>query len=160
MWLLALSFAGHWRYPALAAERLAVGPMANAGQRLDQSQHTRCKLLPAGDVCQCHSNDCRALSRALAWQLGIQCWLALAGLPFAVSPVVYGLCLGQAYSWSGLSGAYAGVALAQLPFAYGYAVLIRHGFWTPGGCEITDSVRTLGYSHWQRTLRGRIAARG
>lgn len=154
VWLLALSFAGHWRYPALwpSAWQLDQWRTLDSGWTSLSTLAVNSFLL-AMCVGVTATTAGFYTSRALASQPGIRGWLALAGLPFAVSPVVYGLCIGQAYSWFGLSGAYAGVALAQLPFAYGYAVLICHGFWTPQTRALTDLAQTLGANRWQRTLR-------
>lgn len=153
-WLLALSFARHWRYPAL----WPTAWQSDQWRTLDSGWNNLTtlavnSLLLALCVGVTATFAGFYTSRALASQAGMRGWLALAGLPFALSPVVYGLCIGQAYSWFGLSGAYAGVALAQFPFAYGYAVLICHGFWTPQTRALNDLARTLGANRWQRTLR-------
>ena len=71
-------------------------------------------------------------------------WLALALLPFAMPPVIYALSLGQAYAALGLNGHYGGVLLAQLPFAYGYAVLLCRGYWTRPRLALGELAASLG----------------
>jgi len=71
-------------------------------------------------------------------------WLTLALLPFAVPPVVYAVSLGQAYAALGLNGHYGGVLLAQLPFAYAYAVLLCRGYWTRTRLELGELALSLG----------------
>ena len=83
-------------------------------------------------------------SHALTQGAHRQHWLALALLPFAVPPVIYALSLAQAYAALGLNGRYGGVLLAQLPFAYGYAVLLCGGYWTRHSRELGELALALG----------------
>ena len=78
--------------------------------------------------------------------------LFLAYLPFAMSPVVLGVCLLFLYLKAGLVGTAVGVVLAQCVFAYGFAVVFFQAFWTPELRALGDLVRTLGGTPWQ-TLR-------
>ena len=78
--------------------------------------------------------------------------LFLAYLPFAMSPVVLGVCLLFLYLKAGLVGTAIGVVLAQCVFAYGFAVVFFQAFWTPELRALGDLVRTLGGTPWQ-TLR-------
>jgi putative spermidine/putrescine transport system permease protein len=75
--------------------------------------------------------------------------LLLAYVPFALSPVVLGVCLLFLYLRAGLVGTVAGVVLAQLIFAYGFAIVFFSAFWTPRMRALEDLVRTLGGSTWQ-----------
>ncbi len=100
-------------------------------------------------------------SRRIKLRAGYTRWLSLAILPFAVSPVVLGLSLGQSFTWLGLSGKYAGVALAQFPFAYAYAVLLTQGFWNRHTHALSELALALGASEGAIWWRVRLPlARG
>jgi putative spermidine/putrescine transport system permease protein len=75
--------------------------------------------------------------------------LFLAYLPFAMSPVVLGVCLLFLYLKLGLVGTALGVVLAQTIFAYGFAIVLFSAFWTPEIRALEDLVRTLGGGTWQ-----------
>lgn len=79
--------------------------------------------------------------------------IVLAHLPFAISPVVVGVTLLFAYIWLGLAGTVPGVVLAQLPFAYAYAVLLLTGFWNRQVADLGGVARTLGANPRQLWLR-------
>jgi putative spermidine/putrescine transport system permease protein len=153
-WLIALSFTRGWRYPALWPQGwqwdawLALGAEGRA-----LAGHAGTSLLLALSVGLAATVAGFATSRALRAPTAGRGWLALAALPFAVSPVVYGACIGQGYGWLGLRGEMLGVFLAQLPLAYGYAVLLCHGFWTTRNRALLDLSRTLGASSVARLLR-------
>ena len=83
-------------------------------------------------------------SHAIALQRHAAHWLALALLPFAVPPVVYALCLGQGFAALDLTGHYGGVMLAQWPFAYAYAVLLSHAYWTQQTLALHELAHSLG----------------
>lgn len=75
--------------------------------------------------------------------------LFLAYLPFAMSPVVLGVCLLYLYLKLGLVGTAVGVVLAQTIFAYGFAIVLFSAFWTPELRALEDLVRTLGGGTWR-----------
>jgi putative spermidine/putrescine transport system permease protein len=83
-------------------------------------------------------------SHAVARRVDRHGWLALGLLLFAVPPVIYALSIGQAYAALDLNGRYGGVLLAQLPFAYAYAVLICRGYWTRPTRELGELAVALG----------------
>jgi putative spermidine/putrescine transport system permease protein len=74
--------------------------------------------------------------------------LFLAYVPFAMSPVVLGVCLLFLYLKLGLVGTALGVVLAQTIFAYGFAIVLFSAFWTPELRALEDLVRTLGGGTW------------
>lgn len=153
-WLIALSFTRGWRYPTLWPQGwqwdawLALGAEGRA-----LAGHAGTSLLLALGVGLVATSAGFATSRALRAPAAGRGWLALAALPFALSPVVYGACIGQGYAWLGLRGNLFGVFLAQLPLAYGYAVLLCQGFWTARNRALLDLSRTLGAAPSARLLR-------
>lgn len=153
-WLAALSVARTWRYPALWPSAWqweqwrALGGEAHA-----LASHAGVSLLLALCVGVVATFAGFATSRALREPRSARAWLPVAALPFVLSPVVYGASVSQGYTWLGLGGRGAGVFLAQLPFAYGYAVLVCHGFWTPHTRALLDQARTLGAGPWLRLAR-------
>jgi putative spermidine/putrescine transport system permease protein len=87
--------------------------------------------------------------------------LFLAYLPFALSPVILGVCLLFLYLKLGLVGTIPGVVAAQCIFAFGFAIVFFSAFWTPEVRAYEDLVRTLGGSTWQVYRRALVpVARG
>ncbi|MDE2155221.1 MAG: ABC transporter permease subunit [Xanthomonadaceae bacterium] len=81
--------------------------------------------------------------------------LALIHLPYALSPVVLAVGLLFVFLKWHLAGHMAGVMLAQLIFAYAYAVILLSGFWNPRTDALVDLARTLGADGrqvWWRVL--------
>lgn len=152
--LVMLSFARSWRFPALwpqawqvdqwlvlGAQWHALGAIALRSLALSLSVGLLATV--AGFF----------TSHAIAARRHARHWLALALLPFALPPVVYALCLGQAFATLDLGGRYVGVMLAQFPFAYAYAVLLCHGYWTCHTRELAELAHALGARPaqiWQR----------
>lgn len=75
--------------------------------------------------------------------------LALIHLPYALSPVVLGVSLLYAFLKLHLAGHVVGVMLAQLVFAYAYAVILLSGFWNQRTAALEDLASTLGAGHLQ-----------
>src|SRR5258708_37058676 len=69
---------------------------------------------------------------------------ALIHLPYALSPVVLGVSLLYVFLKLDLAGHIIGVMLAQLVFAYAYAVILMSGFWNSQTEAIVQVARTLG----------------
>ncbi len=143
--LLIESLARSWRYPALWPQTwqfdqwLVLGTSwptlgAAASRSLTLALLVAMTATAAGFF----------TSHALSQGAHRQHWWALALLPFAVSPVIYALSLAQAYAALDLSGRYIGVMLAQLPIAYGYAVLLCRGYWTHHSRELGELALSLG----------------
>ncbi len=92
-------------------------------------------------------------SRVMARRGGRSGWLALAHLPFAVSPVVLGVALLYGFLRLGLAGHAVGVMLAQLILAYAYGTILLHGFWSQRVDAFAALAETLGATPWQRWSR-------
>lgn len=81
--------------------------------------------------------------------------LALVHLPYALSPVVLAVGLLFVFLKAHLAGNIGGVMLAQLIFAYAYAVILLSGLWNPRIDALVDLARTLGADNrqvWGRVL--------
>ena len=70
--------------------------------------------------------------------------LALLHMPFAISPVVLGVSLLFTFLRLHLAGHVGGVMLAQLIFAYAYAVILLSGFWNPQVLTLAELAISLG----------------
>ena len=143
--LLLLSFSRSWSYPALWPQVW----QSDQWQVFGEDWHsllaiTLRSLSLAAGVAVLATSAGFFTARAITLHHHARHWLALALLPFAVPPVVYALCLGQGFAALGLSGHYAGVVLAQWPFAYAYAVLLSHGYWTRHTFALDELAHSLG----------------
>ena len=148
--LVMLSLARSWRYPALWPSAWQFDQWRAVGAAWPALVTTvlRSALL-AISVGLLATAAGFLTSRVIAARRNTRAWLALGVLPFAISPVVYALCLGQAFAWLDLSGHMLGVLLAQLPFAYANAVLLCHGYWTRHSRELGELAHALGASDTQ-----------
>ncbi|MEY2114847.1 MULTISPECIES: ABC transporter permease [Rhodanobacter] len=82
-------------------------------------------------------------------------WLTALHLPYALSPVVLAVGLLFAFLHLHLAGHLLGVLLAQLVFAYAYAVILLSALWTPRVAALEDLASTLGARRlqvWWRVL--------
>jgi len=70
--------------------------------------------------------------------------LLLSYFPFALSPVIFSLCLKFYFIKLGLTGNVAGIILAQLIIAFPYSVIFFTGFWNNQIKQYQDLVATLG----------------
>lgn len=88
-------------------------------------------------------------SRRVAQQPRRGRWLTVLHLPYALSPVVLAVGLLYAFLHLRLAGHLVGVLLAQLVFAYAYAVILLSALWTPRVAALDDLASTLGANRWQ-----------
>jgi putative spermidine/putrescine transport system permease protein len=143
--LLVLSLARVWRYPTLWPDSWQFDQwrllFAHGSVLLNAALRS---LLLALAVALVATGAGFVTSRVLARSACSAPWLALALLPAAIPPVIYALSLGQVYAALGLSGSYAGVLLAQMPFAYAYAVLLCRGYWTHDTLALGALAHALG----------------
>lgn len=153
-WLVSLSLARSWRYPALwPSDWQLTQWQAVVSGRSELVMLTSTSLALALAVGVCATIAGFLTSRALQERANAARWLAVASLPFAVAPVVYGAVIAQTYNRLGLGGRGIGVFLAQFPFAYGYAVLICHAYWTPHTRAQGELAHGLGATRGQRLRR-------
>lgn len=149
--LAALSFAGAWPFPDVlpsrwTAERwwsLIFGGSSKIAASFGVSVLISASVSAFATVCGF------VTSRHVAWHPRRRLLLFLAYVPFALSPVILGVCLLYVAIQVGLAGTVPGVVLAQSIFAYGFAIVLFQGFWSPRMRALEDLVRTLGGSTWQ-----------
>ncbi|MBK8960290.1 MAG: ABC transporter permease [Proteobacteria bacterium] len=152
--LATWSVARSWRYPALLPtawqfdqwQTLGEQGAALAGAGLRSAWLA---LL----VATCATLIGFVTSHTLARHPREQRWMGLALLCFALPPVVFAASLGQAFAALGLGGRAAGVALAQLPFASAYALVLCRGYWTPHSFALGEVAMALGARPSQRWWR-------
>lgn len=94
-----------------------------------------------------------ATSRSVARHAAQDRLLLLLHMPFAVSPVVLGVSLLYVFLRLNLAGQSVGVMLAQLLFAYAYAVILLHGFWNQRVQALAELAVLLGADPRQVWLR-------
>ena len=154
--LLMLSLARQWMWPALLPEqwqlrvwRDLLSDTAGIGSAVGRS------VLMAVGVGIAATALGFPTSRQVARHRRRGRLLALIHLPYALSPVVLGVSLLYMFLKWHLAGHMAGVMLAQLVFAYAYAVILLSGFWNAHTDALVDLARTLGAERrqvWWRVL--------
>ncbi len=75
-------------------------------------------------------------------------WLTLTYFPFALSPVVFAICLKFYFLKAGLAGNIGGVILAQLIIAFPYAIIFFTNFWNNSVNNYQNIATTLGSNSW------------
>ena len=83
-------------------------------------------------------------SKFIAYHKKSRQLLLLAYFPFALSPVIFAICLKFYFLSAGLSGNITGIILAQLFIAVPYSIIVFTGFWNPRIKQYQDLVHTLG----------------
>jgi len=145
LYLLLQSVAGRWLFPSLMPESYEPGRWA-AFWRQDGG-------LPESLLISVTISTLVALiatvvgflaGRHVAYHSRRDALLLMAYMPFAMSPVIAGVCLLYVYLRLGLAGAAVGVIAAQLIFATAFAIVFFQGFWTPEKRALEELARTLG----------------
>jgi putative spermidine/putrescine transport system permease protein len=154
--LVLLSLARHWSWPAL----LPTDIQGRQWLRLiaDRSALPAIVLRSAGmglGVATFATVLGFVTSRSVAQHRHRGTLMTLLHVPFALSPVVVGVSLLYFFLRLNLAGHLLGVMLAQLIFAYAYAVILLSGFWTAEVQSLTELAVTLGADRrqiWRRVL--------
>lgn len=84
------------------------------------------------------------------WRRGL---LFLSYIPFVMSPVVLGACIHVIFIRLGLVGSSAGVVIAQMMFALGFAVIFFVSFWNAERKSLEETARMLGATTIQAYCR-------
>ena len=154
LFLISLSLASGWRFPRLLPDHWTLDHWAQilgSGGALGQSL-----LLSLGisvSVATAATLLGFASSRHLAYSRYRSLLLLLAYFPFVLAPVIYAAVLYFYFIVLGLSGAVAGVMLAQLLIAYPYAIIVFSGYWNERHRAMAGLVLTLGGTPWQAFWR-------
>lgn len=154
--LLLLSLTRQWTYPTLLPNqfqsnlwRQALRGGSDLGTALIRS------LVMAGTVSLLATVVGFLTSRSVGRHRRRSLLLALAHLPFAASPIVFGTSLLYLFLRLHLAEHALGVILAQLVFAYGYAVILLSSFWNLEVEALEGLAETLGADFaqvWWRVL--------
>lgn len=75
-------------------------------------------------------------------------WLTITYFPFALSPVIFAVCLKFYFLKAGLAGNLLGVIIAQLIIAFPYATIFFISFWNNAIKNFQNIAATLGSSSW------------
>ncbi len=147
-YLLLLSFATGWRFPALLPEEgLTLDHWTNLGStggNWGASALTSLLLAIAVGLISTAAGFLTA--KQLAAHPRRSLWLTLAYFPYAFSPVIYAHCLKFFFNVSNLSGAFSGVLLAQFILTYPFAILLFFNHFDPAIKAMEDLTYTLGGS--------------
>ena len=82
-------------------------------------------------------------------------WLLLAYFPFALSPIVYAVCLLFYFNYFNASGTIWGVMLAQFLILFPYGVIVCAGFWNRRIKDLEELTKTMGgnrATRWKEVL--------
>jgi ABC-type spermidine/putrescine transport system permease subunit II len=148
--LAALSFAGAWPFPDVLPSRwTAARWTAVLSGRGGLAASLGVSVLISASVALLSTVCGYVTSKHVAYHPRRRLLLFLAYVPFALSPVILGVCLLYVAIQAGLSGTVAGVVLAQTIFAYAFAIVLFQSLWSPHMRALEDLVRTLGGGTWQ-----------
>ncbi len=144
-YLVVLSLAQAWPFPAVWPEALSFDlwvEMLTGPSALGESFLLSC--LVSVLVATSSTAAGYVTGKYIAYHRHQRRLLFLAYVPFVMSPVILGTCLMYLYIKASLVGSVAGVILAQIMFAYGFAIVFFSAFWTPRVRAIEQLVYTLG----------------
>ncbi len=145
LFLLVLSTAAEWRYPALWPQRVSFDlwtRMLTGSGALVESF-----LLSTGIsliVALVSTLAGYITGKYIAYHRHRRVLLFLAYVPFIMSPVILGTCLMYLYIKTNLTGNALGVIVSQTMFAYGFSIVFFSAFWTHTTKALEDLVYTLG----------------
>lgn len=107
-------------------------------------------LTISGTVALLSTASAFVTSRYIAYLNDANKWLLLAYLPFALSPIIYAVCILFYFNFFNISGTWVGVMIAQFFILYPYGVIVCAGFWNERIRQLEDLTKTLGGHRWQR----------
>ncbi|MGH8338327.1 MAG: ABC transporter permease, partial [Gammaproteobacteria bacterium] len=154
--LLMLSLSRYWTYPAIWPQRFQVSQWLSV---FSGAQGIPGALFNSVAMASSVAVLATAAGFVTSWRVAAHPrrarLIALAHLPFALSPVVFGVSLLFVFIRLPLAGKPAGVVMAQWVFAYGYAVILLAGFWNQQVEALSGLACSLGatrYQLWSRVL--------
>ena len=148
-WLLLASVAGPLPFPDLLPSGLRFDRWGMALRGEGGLGASLALSLLLSTIVAAASTACGFITaRHIAYHRHRRHLLLLAYVPFALSPVILGVCLLYVAIRIGLAGTFLGVVLALTVFAYGFAIVFFLGWWTPETRALEDLVHTLGGGEW------------
>ncbi len=154
-YLLALSFASEWRFPALLPLGWTLDrwtDLSGTGGNWASSALTSLALATVVGLLSTGTGFFTAWQLSAGQKHGL--WLRLAYLPYAFSPVIYAHCLKFFFNVSDLSGTFLGVLLAQFILTYPFAILLFFSHFDHALQAMEELTYTLGGS--ARTVFWRV----
>ncbi len=148
VWLPLFGWFKGWPYPALL-------PAAFTGQHwaaLASNGLLRSLALSVGIAATAAALSTAigfVVSRSVAYHRHSQRLLIFAYLPLMLSPVIFSVVLYYYFIILNLSGAVAGVIIAQLLVLVPYAILLFSSHWNHQLRQLEGLVATMGGSRWQ-----------
>ena len=143
--LLMLSFANNWVYPFILPKQFTTNNWYEflfRNSRLKQSfVHS---FFIAITVSFFATATGFVTAKWIAYHKRKNLLLALAYLPFALSPVIFAVCLKYYFLKAGLAGNLWGVILAQLIITFPYSIIFFTSFWNRSIKNYEDVSATLG----------------
>jgi len=143
-YLLLLSFAGTWRYPAVLPTEWTWQHWTQLAGSGNWANSAFLSLLLASLVAFLSTVTGFLTAKVLSAHSKRHWWTILAYLPFAFSPVIYAHCLKFFFHYFALSGAFQGVLIAQLFLCYPFAFLFFIHHFDPAMQAMEDLTYTLG----------------
>ncbi len=145
VYLLLLSVAGGWAFPAIVPADLRFGVwrdlLAGAG---DFGTSILSSVFISATVGLGATLGGCIAGKYVAYHRHRRQLLFLSYLPFVMSPVVLGACVHLFYIKLGLAGTTAGVISAQMISAYGFGVIFFSNFWNRERRALEEIARLLG----------------
>lgn len=84
------------------------------------------------------------VSRYISLLPGANKWLTFAYFPFALSPIIYAVCLLFYFNYFDLAGTVFGVIVAQFLILFPYGIIVCSGFWNKRIHDLEALTTTLG----------------
>lgn len=143
--LLLLSFSRNWVFPKLLPGSISTenwSDLFRSGNGITKSFFISLSI--AFTVAAIASILGFLTSKFIAYHKKRSQLLLLAYFPFALSPVIFAVCLKYYFLSAQLSGNIPGVMLAQLIIAIPYSIILFTGFWNLRVKQYQDLVFTLG----------------
>ena len=147
--LLMLSFSLNWVYPFILPEQFSTNNWYEflfRNSRLKQSFINSFFIAVAVSFFATSTGFVTA--KWIAYHKRKNLLLTLSYLPFALSPVIFAVCLKYYFLKAGLAGNLAGVILAQLIITFPYSIIFFTSFWNKTIKNYEDVSSTLGCSHF------------
>ena len=154
IYLLGLSFASDWRFPAIIPEYIGFKnweAITNSDAGLLASLGT--SILIALLVASTATLSGFMIGRMVSYHRMKNKLLLLTYFPYVLAPVVFGVCLSYFFLKIGIFGTTFGVITAQFLIAFPYAVIFFSSFWGRRTKNFEDLVSTMGGNKTQTYVR-------
>ncbi len=143
--LVMLTFSANWVYPNFLPERFT---LSNWNEFLFKNARLKQSFLNSLIIATAVSLFATAAgfitSRWIAYHKRRNFLLILSYFPYAISPVIFAVCLKFYFLKAGIAGNLAGVVLAQLIITFPYGIIFFTSFWNRKVKNYVEVASTLG----------------